>query len=125
MHALKSTEGFTLIEVMIGTVILTIITLGLMSLTVSTIRGNAFSKSLTTATALAQDKLEQVKRLGYGNAATAAGTEAYGTIANFPGFRRVTEVAPNTPATNVTTVTVTVYWAADARSVASKTILAQ
>jgi type IV pilus assembly protein PilV len=125
MHVWKRTEGFTLIEVMIGMVILTIISLGLASLTVSTIRGNAFSQRLTTATTLAQDRLEQIKRLGYGNAATAVGTEAYGTIASFTGFRRVTEVATNTPVTNVTTVTVTVYWASDARSVASKTLLAQ
>lgn len=120
----KSPAGFTLIEVMIGMVILTIVSLGLMSLTVGTMRGNAFSRGMTAATTLAQDKLEQVTRLGYANAPTAAGTEAYGTIANFPGFTRETLVEPDTPTTNVSTVTVTVSWASDARSVTSRTILA-
>jgi prepilin-type N-terminal cleavage/methylation domain-containing protein len=117
--------GFTLIEVMIGTVILTIVSLGLCALTVSTIRGNAFSRQLTTATTLAQDRIEQVKRLGYPNAHTVVGTEAYGTIANFPGFKRVTAVAANTPAANVKTIAVTVSWASDARSVTSQTMLAE
>jgi prepilin-type N-terminal cleavage/methylation domain-containing protein len=125
MHAVKSTEGFTLIEVMIGMVILTIVSLGLLSLTVSTIRGNALSNRLTAATTLAQDQIEYVKRLGYTNATTAVGTEGYGAIASFPGFKRVTVVDTDTPATNVKTVTVTVYWSADARSVASRTMLAQ
>jgi prepilin-type N-terminal cleavage/methylation domain-containing protein len=125
MHLLNTDEGFTLIEVLIGMVILTIVSLGLMSLTVSTIRGNALSQRLTTATTLVQDQLEEVKRLGYANAATAVGTEDYGAIASFPGFRRVTAVANDTPTTNVRTVTVTVSWNADAYSVASTTILAQ
>jgi prepilin-type N-terminal cleavage/methylation domain-containing protein len=116
--------GFTLIEVMIGMVILTIVSLGLMSLTVSTIRGNDFSKKMTTATMLAQDKLEQVKRLGYSQVNTAVGTEPYGTIANFPSFRRETSIATNPPITAVT-VTVTVSWASDTRSVVSRTIVGQ
>jgi type IV pilus assembly protein PilV len=62
MHRVKTEAGFTLIEVLIGMVILTIVSLGLMSLTVSTIRGNTFSRHMTTASTLAQDKIEQVKR---------------------------------------------------------------
>jgi prepilin-type N-terminal cleavage/methylation domain-containing protein len=125
MHHVKTDAGFTLIEVMIGMVILTIVSLGLMSLTVSTIRGNAFSRRMTTASTLAQDQIEQVKRLGYANANTAVGTENYGSIADFPGFKRVTVIESDTPTTNVRTVTVTVSWSADTYSVASKTIVAQ
>ena len=116
--------GFTLIEVIIGMVILTIVSLGLMSLTVGTIRGNDFSKRLTTATMLAQDKLEQVKRLGYSQVNTAVGTEAYGTIANFPAYKRETSLATHPPTTAVT-VTVTVSWASDARSIVSRTMVSQ
>jgi type IV pilus assembly protein PilV len=125
MHVGKSPAGFTLIDVMIGMVILTIVSLGLLSLTVSTIRGNATSNRLTAATTLAQDRLEYVKRLGYTQANTAAGTETYGAIASFPGFKRVTVVDNDTPAPNVKTVTVTVSWSADARAVASRTLVAQ
>jgi prepilin-type N-terminal cleavage/methylation domain-containing protein len=124
MPRLQRAEGFTLIEVMIGMVILTIVSLGLINLTVSTIRGNAFSKHMTTATILAQDKLEQVKRLGYSQVNTAVGTEAYGTIANFPSFKRETSIATHPPTTAVT-VTVTVSWASDARSVVSRTIVSE
>jgi type IV pilus assembly protein PilV len=118
-------DGFTLIELMIGMVILTIISLGLMSLTVGTIRGNTISNKMTAATTLAQDKIEHVKRLGYTNATTAVGTEHYGTIPNSPSFKRVTAVANDTPATAVKTVTVTVSWESDARSVESRTIVAE
>ena len=125
MHELHRDGGFTLIEVMIGMVILTIISLGLMSLTVSTIKGSTFSHKMTTATTLAQDKIEQIKRLGYANAGTVAGTEAYGAITNFSAFKRVTQVQNDTPATNVKTVTVTVSWESDTFTVTSSTILAQ
>jgi prepilin-type N-terminal cleavage/methylation domain-containing protein len=124
MQRLNSADGFTLIEVLIGLVILTIVSLALASLTISTIRGNTFSKQMTTATMLAQDKLEQVKRLGYSQVNTAVGTEAYGTIANSPAFKRVTAIAAHPPTTALT-VTVTVSWAADARSVVSRTIVSQ
>ena len=125
MHFLKTEAAFTLIEVMIGMVILTIVSLGLMSLTVSIIRSHTFSQRLTAATTLAQDQLEQVKRLGYTNATTAVGMEDYGSIVDFPGFKRVTTVESDTPTTNVRTVTVTVSWSADTQAVASKTIVAQ
>jgi prepilin-type N-terminal cleavage/methylation domain-containing protein len=125
MHLVKADAGLTLIEVMIGMVILTIVSLGLMSLTVSIFRGNTFSRHLTTATTLAQDHIERVKRLGYANATTAAGTEHYGSIVDFPGFKRVTTIENDTPTTNVRTVTVTVSWSADTHAVASKTIVAQ
>jgi prepilin-type N-terminal cleavage/methylation domain-containing protein len=125
MHVLNKNAGFTLIEVMIGMVILTIVSLGLTNLTVGVIRGNAFSKHMTTATTLAQDKLEHAKRLGYSTANTVVGTENYGAITSFPAFKRVTAVDNNTPAPAVKTVTVTVYWGSDTRSVASRTILAE
>jgi type IV pilus assembly protein PilV len=125
MNTLNRDDGFTLIEAMIGVVILTIISLGLMSLTVSMMRGSSLSNKMTTATTLTQDKIEHVKRLGYANADTAVGTESYNTIANFPAFKRVTAVASNTPATAVKTVTVTVYWGSDTYSVAASTIVAE
>jgi type IV pilus assembly protein PilV len=125
MRRVKRDDGFTLIEVMIGMVILTIVSLGLMSLTVSTIRGSTFSRQMTTATTLAQDRIEQIKRLSYVNANTVAPTENYGTITNFPGFRRETLVENDTPAPNVKTVTVSVSWGSGTHTVTSKTILAQ
>lgn len=128
MCKLYNNSGFTLIELLIAIVIITIGSLGVGSLTASIIRGNSFSKKITTATTLAQDTLENAKRVGFANAGTLPPMENYGTIASFRSYKRVTSVAPNTPATplaDMITVTVTVYWDTDAHSVVLRTILAQ
>ena len=126
MQVLRDTNGFTLIEILIATVIITIASLGIATLTGGVIRGNSFSKRLTTATTLAQDRLEQVKRIGYTNSGTLAGTENYGDIPNYTGYKRVTSVTNNTPPmSNTRTVGVIVYWEADKHSVNLSTILAE
>jgi type IV pilus assembly protein PilV len=125
MKILKETSGFTLIEILISCVILTIACLGVVTLTVGIMRGNSFSKRLTTATTLIQDRLEEVKRLGYSNAGTVSGTQNYGTIENFTGYKRVVTVSNNTPAANMKTIDVTVYWDADKHSAKASTILSE
>jgi prepilin-type N-terminal cleavage/methylation domain-containing protein len=123
--SLQQASGFTLIEILIATVIITIVSLGATSLTVGVIRGNSFSKRMATATTLVQDRLEDVKRLGYTNVGTAAGTQNYGSIANFTGYKRVVTVTNDTPAAKMKTVNVTVFWDADNRSMQASTILAE
>lgn len=123
MCKLRNNGGFTLVEILIAIVILTIGTLGVATLTVSIIRGNAFSNRLTTATTLAQDRMEQLKKLGF--AGSAALTENYGNITDFAPYKRVTTVFASTPATGMITVTVTVFWDSDARSVALSTIIGE
>ena len=54
-------DGFTLIEVLIAIVILSVGLLGMASLTVGIIKGNKFSNDLSTATTLAQDKMEDIR----------------------------------------------------------------
>ena len=125
MELLKEKNGFTLIEILIATVIITIASLGVATLTIGIIRGNSFSKRLTTATTLVQDRLEEVKRLGYSKAGTAAGTQDYGTIANFSGYKRETSVSNNIPAANMKTITVTVFWDAGKHSAKVSTILSE
>ena len=125
MRLARAQDGFTLPDVLIGMVILVVVSLGLMSLTVSLIRGNVFSRQLTAATVLAQDQLEQVKRLGYRDANTAAGTEAYGSMTAYPFYKRVTVVTNDTPAPAIKTVKVTVFWNADVRKVDVQTLVAE
>ncbi len=120
--------GFTLIELLIAILILTIGMLGTAGLTTGIIRGNFFSKNITSATAIAQTTLEGAQRVGY------SGVDAY--VAN------TTSVPPNpsmggvtfsqsvsvTTASNLKTVSVTVSWNEAnnaARSVNLQTILAQ
>lgn len=122
-----SQNGFTLLEVLVAIVILTIGLLGTAGLTTGVIRGNHYSKNLTSATAAAQTQLESVKSSGYANA----------TAANFPNdtvtmggmtFTRTTTVTNSSPAANMKTVSVTVSWTESnntSRSVNLQTILAE
>ena len=122
-----SQNGFTLLEVLVAIVILTIGLLGTAGLTTGVIRGNHYSKNVTSATAAGQTMLESVKSSGYTNA----------TSANFPNdtvtmggmtFTRTTTITNSSPAANMKTVSVTVSWTESkntARSVNLQTILAE
>jgi type IV pilus assembly protein PilV len=125
MHMMTDKNGFTLIEVMIAVIIIAIGTLGAASLTVSVIHGNAFSKRITTATTLAQDRIEDIKRLAYKNANLLEGTENYGSILNYEGYKRVTSISNNSPILGMKTVNVKVYWKSDLHFVSMGTILAE
>ena len=54
-------DGFTLIEIMITLVILSVGLTALAGLQVSAIKGNTFSKRMTAAVSIANQKLEQIK----------------------------------------------------------------
>ncbi len=125
MRILYDTRGFTLIEILIATVIITVASLGVASLTVWVMHGNSFSQHLTTATTLAQDRLENIKRVNYTDAETLVGTENYGSIVNQTGYKRITSIANNTPMANMKTINVIVYWDFDKYSVKLSTTLAE
>lgn len=57
--------GFTLLEVLFALTILSIALLGLASLTATVIRSNSFSGDFSTASALAQDKLEDLTNTSF------------------------------------------------------------
>jgi type IV pilus modification protein PilV len=128
---LRRDSGFTLVEVLIALVIFTIGLLGTAALTVAVIRTNAISKRQSQAIVHAQDRLEQVREMGYSNAAAAGGTDyldpdtqTWDAANPYVSFKRQTEVALDTPAANMVTVTVTIFWDGDARSVSMTNILA-
>lgn len=62
-------KGFTLLEVLIAVIILTVALLGLSSMNVYTIKYNDNAKRNTAAVALAQDKLEALKNLSFTDSA--------------------------------------------------------
>src|SRR5712691_2072498 len=70
MGTLRHESGFTLISVLIGTIVLSIGLLGAARMVVIVFNSNTFSQHLTTATTLAQEKIAVVQRLGYANADT-------------------------------------------------------
>jgi prepilin-type N-terminal cleavage/methylation domain-containing protein len=127
----QSQCGFTLIELLIAMVILSIGMLGTASLTTGIIRGNFFSKNITSATAIAQTQLEAVQREGYVNATETKFPSSAETVSIGVGgmnFSRTTTIDPDTPAANMKRITVAVTWNEAnnaARSVNLQTILAQ
>ena len=56
-------KGFSLIEVVIGLVILAVAILGIVGMQISSVRGNVFSRYITQATYAAQDGLEILDNL--------------------------------------------------------------
>jgi type IV pilus assembly protein PilV len=122
-------RAFTLIEVLVTALILTTGLLGTLGLATGVIRGNFFSRNLTSATAIAKTQLEAVQNRGYVNATTtnfpaAAATVNMGNV----NFTRTTTITNDSPTANMKTISVTVSWAESnnaARSVSLQTILAQ
>ena len=130
MKVLHNKNGFTLLEILVAMTLLTTALLGMAGLTSALMQGNTFSNRLTVASTLAQDRLENLTKLGYANTPTLDaidpdGPEGYNTIPNFPFYRRVTTIDVDEPAFDMKTVTVAVFWADDAHSVAVQTILTQ
>jgi Tfp pilus assembly protein PilV len=82
MKILCGADGFSVIEILIAAVIMSITSIGTVTLTIGVMHGNLFSKRLATATILTKDRLEQAKRIGYQNAGTIVGTENYGMLTN-------------------------------------------
>ena len=144
-------RGFTLTEIMISMVILSVGLLGLASQTVSVIKANSLSDQMTRATVLAEDKIEQLKRLGYTDPQLTGGGDTTDTsfsfindIAAHPEFftspdhsdehptggvytvalttapKRVWNVADNTPATGMKTISVVVGWTTSKSGAAPK-----
>jgi type IV pilus assembly protein PilV len=127
--------GFTLIEVLVAMVVLAIGLLGTSRLTVSTVSVQTANERLAKASALLQDSMERIKQAGYGGANPGTVTNNYGSMAsynmygnttfNYSLYKRVTFVAAQTPAANMKTVTVTVFWQQDQQALRASTILAE
>ena len=118
-------NGFTLLEVLVAIIILTAGLLGMAALTGGIIHGNKFSNDLTTATTLAQDKMEDIKRLGY----SGVTSETKAVLSSpYDEYKREVTVTDDSPASGMKTVSVKVYWGGaskENRNVELKTILAQ
>jgi type IV pilus assembly protein PilV len=117
-------DGFTLIEIMITLVILSVGLTALAGLQVSAIKGNTFSKRMTAAVSIANQKLEQIKDTAYANILSESSTQI--TQSNMSFTRQVT-VTNNSPLANTKTVNVTVTWSdgSNSHSVPITTIISQ
>lgn len=119
-------SGFTLLEVLIAMVVLTIGLLGLTGLTIGVMRGSSFSQNVSTATVIAKQRLEDIQRVGYTSTNTTTFPSASENVTmGGVTFARQTTISDSTPAANMKTVTVTVSWNVGTNSVALNTIIAQ
>jgi len=135
LHSRHQQDGFTLIEMLIALVVLAIGMLGTSRITVATVSVHTATERLAKASALLQDSLERIKQSGYGSTNPGTVTDSYGsmssyntyggTTCNYSIYKRVTSIAADTPATNMKTVTVTVFWQNDHQALSASTILAQ
>lgn len=107
-------DGFTLIEVMIALVIMSIGLTALAAVQISAIRGNDFSKRMTTAISIAEAKMEQIKSSSYVNILSESSIQI--TQSNMHFTRQVTVTNNIAPLTNTKTVNVTVSWSEGSKS---------
>jgi type IV pilus assembly protein PilV len=106
-------DGFTLIEVMIALVVMSIGLTALASVQISAIQGNAFSKRMTTAVSIVDEKMEQIKSNLYTEIVSESSSQITQSNLNFT--RQVT-VTNNSPLTNTKTINVTVSWSEGSKS---------
>jgi len=105
MERCITSKGFTLIEVLISLVILSISLLALAGLMVTTTRNTSFGGHLTEAATFAQDKLEQFRAMGWEHITPNSSDLATGSTGiNYS--RNWTVVANG----SLKTVTVTINW---------------
>ena len=110
-------EGFTLIEIMITLVILSIGLVALAGLQVTAIKGNTFSKRMTAAVSIANQKLEQIKDMAYGDILSQSPTQITITEGNQSSMNFTRQVTvTNGPLANTKTVNVTVTWSGSSKS---------
>jgi type IV pilus assembly protein PilV len=104
-----SCDGFTLTEVLVAMVVLSIGLLGLSAMTLGMGKSLHFSKNLTLATTLAQDQMEAVRHTPYEQVLTAT-YPSDETIPGYPGFRTTVVIRANNPVVDTKTVVVTTTW---------------
>jgi type IV pilus assembly protein PilV len=123
-QSLMPANGFTLIEVMIALVVMSIGLTALAAVQISAIRGNAFSKRMTTAVSIADGKMEQIKNGSYASIISESATQVTQSNMN---FTRQVMVTNNSPLANTKTVNVTVSWSdgSNSHSVPITTIVSQ
>lgn len=113
MNHLTKSRGFSLIEILIAIVILSISLLALAALMATTTQNNSFGSHMTEAATFAQDKLEEFKLIPWDNIAGGADSKPYQDIPNY--YTRTwnvsTLVNPTPPPNNLLkTINITINW---------------
>lgn len=108
----KGQKGFTLIEILVALIILSICLLGMAGLMTTTTKNNSYGGHLTEASTFAQDKLEQLRATPFGmiplNATVTDKPLGSTGITYNRSWVAVPNIAP--PANTLNVITITVSW---------------
>lgn len=78
MKYLTKSDGFTLIEILVALIILSVSLLALAGLMVTTTKNNSFGGHMTEAATFAQDKLEEFRAIRWENISEGGSTDQKG-----------------------------------------------
>lgn len=125
MHRVREKKGFTLLEVMITLVILSVGMLGLASMQIMAIKGNSFGQRLSIASTLAQNKLEELRQVEFDS--IADGNDVCTDQINRVSYNRQWTVQNDAPQPEMKTIEVKVRWMGSEaeRSVSYSTIISR
>jgi type II secretory pathway pseudopilin PulG len=101
--------GFTLIEIMIAMFILVTALVGIISTTVIVIQSNTLSKTMTTATTLADERMEILKNTRYDLVLNSLSSGS-DTVVSDSTYTRTWTIMNDTPAAGMQTIAVGVAW---------------
>lgn len=107
--SIRKPNGFTLMEVAAGLIILAIGLLAIAAMQITSTKGGYFSNNVTQATIFVQDKLEYLKGLPYRGSDLSSGQHNEGIITGTIFSRQYTIVED--AGNSMKTITVTVQWA--------------
>jgi type IV pilus assembly protein PilV len=108
---LTDCRGFTLLETLIALTILAIGLLGLLGLQIAAAKGNASGFQATTAVALAEQRIEELKGLDNTDPLLSSGNHGDGTVTvQQTVYTRSYAVQDDTPISGLSFVTMTLSW---------------
>ena len=112
MKVVTNQKGFTLLELLIALVILAIGLLGLAGLHIAAIQGNVSGFKLSAASAIAQERIEELKTMDTTSAALSVGDHADDGNVTVQGvtYSRNYTIQDNTPVTGTSTILFTISW---------------
>ena len=106
MNPIVKCRGFTLIEVLVAMIILSISLLALAGLMVTTTKNNAYGSHITEAATFAQDKLEELRSMRWGDILEGSHTDHKNGSTGID-YTRNWNVTTNN---SLKTITITINW---------------
>ena len=112
-----SRKAFSLLEILIAIMIFTVGVISVIGLFNMGLFGGLDAENTSTALALSQRRLEEIRNLAFDAGII---NESKAAVTGFPGFQR--EVIVTQPQTDLKQVTVTTYWTAKANEVGTSLV---